>query len=83
VEGIMALCRLGSKKKAIIEKITGWRVAGAYVRGGWEHYWAQVWFVGIDSIPFSMSIPYVNYKTGEISWGNFDQSVLQDKGVRA
>jgi hypothetical protein len=82
----MAKCCLGPKKVRKIEAITGWKVRSAYVRGGWDHFWAEVWFEGVSSVPFAASgsapYPFVNYKTGEIDWGAYDKKVLEEKGTR-
>ena len=58
-------CRLGEKKVRMIERLTGRNVKAAFVRGGWEHFWAEVFFENekYDTKNFP---PMVNYKTGEI-----------------
>ncbi|MCP4651032.1 MAG: hypothetical protein GY853_13270 [PVC group bacterium] len=65
----MSGCLLGSKKKRIIEKLTGKKVDFAFVRGGWEHFWACVNFVG-EEYDWSKGKPqpFVNYKTGEVRY---------------
>jgi len=58
-------CRLGPKKVRRIEKLTGKKVAAAFVRGGWRHYWAEVFFEGEK---YTKDTPMVNYKTGEVEY---------------
>ena len=78
----MTKCCLGYKKIRKIQKITGYKVASAYVRGGWSHYWAEVWFENLSSIPFDEGPPYVNYITGEIDWNGFDLMSLKREGIK-
>ena len=81
----MTKCALGPKKIGKIESIFGYAVRSAYVRGSWEHFWAEVWFENLPSIPFTREgrpTPMVNYKTGEIDWGEFDQGLLEREGRR-
>ena len=62
----MAKCALGPKKLRRIERLTGRKVTGAYVRGGWKHGWAEVFFEGETyNIGYNWP-PMVNYHTGEI-----------------
>lgn len=50
---------LGQKKRRRIERLTGRPVHSAFVRGGWPHFWAQVfWEDG--------TMGWVNYRTGEM-----------------
>lgn len=58
-------CRLGARKVRKIERMTGKKVAVAYVRGGWEHFWAQVFFEG-ETYTLENPPPMVNYKAGEV-----------------
>lgn len=58
-------CRLGEKKVRRIEELTGKKVNAAFVRGGWEHFWAEVFFVD-EKYTKGNFPPMVNYKTGEI-----------------
>lgn len=78
----MTKCVLGAKKKRKIEAIIGYKVRNAYVRGGWDHFWVEVWLEGIDSVPMhgpngKLCITGVNYKTGEILWNDFDKAWLE------
>lgn len=57
----MARCRLGEKKLRKIERLIGLRVMAATVRGGWEHFWAEVRL-------HDGRWADVNYKTGAIEW---------------
>jgi hypothetical protein len=57
----MARCRLGERKCRRIERLTGLRVIAASVRGGWEHYVAEVRF-------HDGRWADVNYKTGTVEW---------------
>lgn len=59
-------CRLGKKKIRRIEYLTGKKVRAAFVRGGWKHFWAEVFFEG-EHYTLNRMPPMVNYKTGEIS----------------
>lgn len=51
--------RLGKKKHAKCERITGKKYLSCLVRGGTEHFRALCWFSNKDA-------DYVNYKTGRI-----------------
>ena len=61
----MAKCRLGEKKRKKIEELTGKKVEAAFVRGGWKHFWAEVFFKD-ETYTVESPPPMVNYKTGEI-----------------
>ena len=50
-------CALGPKKLRRIARLTGKPPHRAFVRGGWEHYVAEVFFR-------DGSVEWVNYKTG-------------------
>ena len=56
----MAKCALGPRKLRKIERLTGRPVRQAFVRGGWEHGWALVFFVDTPDTAGEM----VNYHTG-------------------
>ena len=71
--------RLGAKKTRAIEKLTGRKVASAWTRGGWTHFWAEVWFYDecvrkkcnrkagwVRKRGLPTFPPMVNWKTGEI-----------------
>lgn len=54
-------CPLGPKKRAKLSALTGREVWAAYVRGGWDHSVAQVWFVDDEKRYY-----WVNRRTGEV-----------------
>ena len=58
--------RLGKKKISKIEKFTGKEVLAAFTRGGWPHFWAEVFYKD-EVYTFSNPPTMVNYKTGEIN----------------
>ena len=73
----MSKCRLGEKKVARIEQFTGRKIfrgslgyPHAYTRGGWRHFWAEVWFDPPAYHGRANSPPHVNYKTGELEDGD-------------
>lgn len=69
--------RLGEKKIARIERLTGRKVLRgelgypqAWTRGGWDHFWAEVWFDPPAFHGKHNHPPHVNYVTGEIEDGD-------------
>lgn len=79
----MSKCKLGRKKLTKIEQFTGWKVHAAFVRGGWAHFCALVLFDGIEHIRADCGkVTTVNYKTGEIDWGEYDEANLPRLGTR-
>ena len=71
----MARCALGPKKLRKIETLTGFTPRKALVRGGYEHYWAMVFFD--DSSSDHM---WVNYKTGEVAWDTHTLNMYPELG---
>lgn len=52
-------CRLGGKKLQRIADLTGKSIHRGYTRGGWNHFWAEVYYM-------DGNVAVTNYKTGEM-----------------
>jgi hypothetical protein len=64
----VAKCPLGPKKLRKIQRFIGpeYSVHGAWVRGGWTHYWASAFIRNLET--GAQPVVWINYKTGEIDW---------------
>lgn len=60
----MAKQRISDKKLRRCSTATGKEYRAGFVRGGWEHFWAECWF-GLNTDGTSSDADMVNYKTGE------------------